>query len=75
MPRAWKSEKHKPVCFVSTAGHFVLLSAEYLLGRRVADALRAVDGQQTSCEQQAILFAAVADAVSELLMSHFQTCT
>lgn len=42
-----------------------------LWGRCVAKALWAVDGQKMSCKQRAVLFAAVADAVSLPLMSHF----
>lgn len=73
MPGAWKSEKHAAVCFLSTQRDALCIrlpSMSGLLGGYVAEALWAADGQKMSCEQRAVLFAAVADAVSSLLMSH-----
>lgn len=74
MPRAWKAEKHAAVCFFLPAQRDALCaclqSMPLLFGGYVAEALWAADGQKMSCEQQAVLFAAVADAVSWLLMSH-----
>lgn len=68
MPGAWKSEKHAAVCFFLPAQQDALCarlpSMSGLLGGYVAEALWAADGQKMSCEQQAVLFAAVADAVS-----------
>lgn len=68
------SQKNTQQCafFASTAGRFVRPSAEYVgaVGRLCCRALWAADGQKMSCKQQVVLFAAVADAVSWLLMSH-----
>lgn len=47
-----------------------LQSMSGMLGGYVSKALWAADGQKMISEQQAVLFAAVADALSWLLMSH-----
>lgn len=64
-----------PCVLSQYSGTLVRVSAEcfWLFEGYVADALGLLEAKKRADKQQAVLFAVVADAVSLLLTSHFQT--